>query len=530
MRLPEARVLFVFALPFAAFLLRLGGAPLFDVDEGAFSEATREMFARGDFLSTYLNGEHRFDKPILVYWLQAASYLCFGDLLGVEWAFRLPSALAAIGWCLATWHFGRGRFGPETARAASAVAATSLGVFAIGRAATADALLNLLLALALFDAWRHLESGRRAPLLRGYAWIGLGALAKGPIALVVPGAVTFLYCASRGNWRMWLRMLGEPRGWLIFAALTLPWYGAALAIHGQDFIDGFFFKHNVRRFTGTLEGHAGSLFYYVFIVPLLLLPWTGALMASLRRARADCGGGGSGLRRYLWIWAGFVIVFFSLSGTKLPHYALYGATPLFLLIAAHREDVRHPLAHLAPPTLLLALFVFLPALCAILATHATHATGNAYYRALFAEATLRAGAAYYGICGGALLIWLVALFALRGALWNRLLFAAALQTAALGLAVTPWLGAMLQGPVKEAADFARARPEPVVLWKLDAPSVSVYRDAVTPSRPPRAGEIAIARVDRVPGEGYEFLFRRAGVAVVRKTAGNDAAADSGASR
>ncbi|MDR2261252.1 MAG: glycosyltransferase family 39 protein [Azoarcus sp.] len=520
MRLPRARTLFILALPFAAFLLRLGGAPLFDVDEGAFSEATREMFERGDFLSTYLNGERRFDKPILIYWLQAASYLCLGGVLGAEWAFRLPSALAAIAWCLATWHFARRRFGPDAALAALAVAATALGPFAIGRAATADALLNLLLALALFDAWRYLESSRRAPLLRCYMWIGFGALAKGPIALIVPGAVTFLYCASRGDWRAWLRALGEPRGWLILAALTAPWYGAALAIHGQDFIDGFIFKHNVKRFTGTLEGHAGSLFYYVFIVPLLLLPWTGALMASLRRAKDDCGRRtGSGLRRYLWIWAAFVVVFFSLSGTKLPHYALYGATPLFLLIAVHREEPRRPFAHLAPPTLLLILFIFLPALCGILAAHAT---GNAYYRALLAEATLRAGAAYYGICGGALLIWLVALFALRGALWNRLLFAAALQTAALGLAVTPWLGAMLQGPVKEAAAFARTRPEPVVLWKLDAPSVSVYRDAVTPSRPPRAGEIAITRVDRVPAEGFEFLFRRAGVAVVRMAAADAA--------
>jgi hypothetical protein len=37
----------ILALPLLAFLLRLGGAPLFDVDEGAFSEATREMFERG---------------------------------------------------------------------------------------------------------------------------------------------------------------------------------------------------------------------------------------------------------------------------------------------------------------------------------------------------------------------------------------------------------------------------------------------------------------------------------------------------
>ena len=276
--------LFIFFLPLAAFFLRLGGAPLFDVDEGAFSEATREMFERGDFLSTYLNGEHRFDKPILVYWFQAIGYLIFG---ASEWAFRLPSAVAAALWSYATWHFARQRFGPNTALAALAITATAFGPFAIGRAATADALLNLLLALALFDSWRHLESGRRAPLLRSFVWIGLGALTKGPIALIVPAAVTFLFCASRGEWKRWLRSAFDPIGWLILLAIVVPWYAATLAVHGQNFIDGFILKHNVERFTGTLEGHAGSLFYYVIAVPLLLLPWTGPLIASVPEARSD---------------------------------------------------------------------------------------------------------------------------------------------------------------------------------------------------------------------------------------------------
>jgi len=75
-----------------SFFLFLGDAPLFDVDEGAFSEATLEMFQRGDFLSTYLNGQPRYDKPILIYWLQAASVAAFG---ANEFAFRFPSAARA---------------------------------------------------------------------------------------------------------------------------------------------------------------------------------------------------------------------------------------------------------------------------------------------------------------------------------------------------------------------------------------------------------------------------------------------------
>src|SRR6185436_20920028 len=96
----------------ASFLWMLGAAPLFDVDEGAFSQATLEMFQRGDFLSTYLNGEPRYDKPILIYWLQAASV----SMLGVsELAFRLPSALCAAVWVALTFAFARRYFGADRA-------------------------------------------------------------------------------------------------------------------------------------------------------------------------------------------------------------------------------------------------------------------------------------------------------------------------------------------------------------------------------------------------------------------------------
>ncbi|MFZ1244823.1 MAG: hypothetical protein WAR41_07120, partial [Azonexus sp.] len=69
-----------------AFFLNAYSLPLTDVDEGAFSEATREMMARGNLISPTLNDAPRHDKPILIYWAQAASV----SVLGVsEIGFRL---------------------------------------------------------------------------------------------------------------------------------------------------------------------------------------------------------------------------------------------------------------------------------------------------------------------------------------------------------------------------------------------------------------------------------------------------------
>jgi 4-amino-4-deoxy-L-arabinose transferase-like glycosyltransferase len=68
-----------------------------------------------------------------------------------------------------------------------------------------------------------------------------------------------------------------------------------------------------------------------------------------------------------------VLAFFSLSGTKLPHYVLYGSTPLFLLLARHwGSGGRLPLFGAVA---LLGLWPALPWLTVMLAERAS----NGYY-------------------------------------------------------------------------------------------------------------------------------------------------------
>jgi len=503
-RLPAA------ALIASALLLvpALGLPPLFDVDEGAFSEATRELLASGDWLSTTLNGAPRFDKPILIYWLQAASVAALGLN---EFALRLPSALAALGWIATIGRFASARLGAQTGALAGWIAATCIGVVVIAHAATADALLNALLAAAMLDAWRFVEDGDRAALRRMYVWIGLGVLTKGPIAALIPVAVTFLYALLSGRLRDWSRAAFDPAGWLLLVLIVAPWYGYALHRHGRAFVEGFFVKHNLQRFGGTLEGHSGSILYYVVAVPMLLLPWTGLLAPPLSVLRADWR---IGLSRYLWLWFAFVFVFFSASGTKLPHYVLYGLTPLFILMALHREQLgAGRLARLAA-ALLLALLPLLP----WIAQHwAGGAAGvrTAYYAALGQRALQAAPLSFYAITGSACAIGITVLLAVRWVTWARLAVAAGLLTLALETAVAPWLGDVISGPVERAARFVATRPENVVQWNLDAPSFSVYRRRITESRPPRPGELAITRADRLPADAnVNVLFEEGGVMIV----------------
>ena len=534
-----------FLLPLALLSIRLGGAPLFDVDEGAFSEATREMFERHDFLSTYLNGAHRFDKPILIYWLQALSVTVFGVN---EFAFRFPSVIAAAVWCQAVAVFAAPRIGVRQALFGCGIAATSLGVFVIGRAATADSLLNALIALTLFDAWRVIEqrsrgnplgvASSRPALLRAYLWIALGLLTKGPVALLVPVAAVFLYAlvglvsrSDRFTLRDATRLFFDPLGWVILVVVAAPWYIAALAIHGRDFIDGFLLRHNVERFTGTLQGHSGSAFYYVLMVPLLLWPWLAWLLSAIASGLRDLRARSlDPLKTFLWIWCVFVIVFFSLSGTKLPHYALYGCTPLFVLCAMERERVQRLWLAAIPVLSLIAFVIVLPDL-------ATHAAGagwikDALYRALAARAAGAAPGFYRPLAwaGAALAVLLLAWPRRRRAARplvdaperarrtaTRLLAAAIVATLLLCVLGAPRLGEILEGPVERAAMVAKDRPEAAVTWNFHMPSFAVHRERVTPIGTPQPGELALTRIDRLPSDvAVDRLFEEGGVALVRR--------------
>ncbi|NML17178.1 phosphatase PAP2 family protein [Azohydromonas caseinilytica] len=488
------------------FLLRLGAAPLFDVDEGAFAQATRELLASRDWWHTTLNGADRFDKPILVYWLQAASVALLGP---TEAAVRLPSALCAIGWCFATAAFARTRWGDRAALAAGGVLACSLGVLLIGRGSTADALLNLLLVLALFDLWRHLESGARTPLRRAALWIALAVLAKGPIGLLVPGATLLLWVLARRRRDALRRALGDGVAWLILLGVALPWYAYALQRHGRAFVDGFLMRHNVERFTTTLEGHGGSLLYYLLVLPLLALPWTPLLAALARQARALWR---DALSAWLLVWAGFVLAFFSLSGTKLPYYALYGLTPLALLAGRRLADPA--LSRGWRRALLVSWAVaWLPVVLApwVLLRLAPRAP-NPLWQTLLATVPPWPWTPVLAALGGAAA--LVAL--LRRQAWQLRWLAAAWVWSLLVVgAAVPWWGQALQGPICRLAAVARARaPLPtVVQWAVNQPSFAWCLGTPTPRRLPEAGEWALVREDRPPPGDYAVCARERGFAL-----------------
>ncbi len=330
-----------------AIFLDLGRPDLWDPGESRYAETVREMMLTGNWLDPTLNFVRYYDKPPGYFWLVGASFAAFGQS---EWAARLPSALASVLTIALLVRFAWRRLGARAALGTGAVLATAVQFVVLGRSVRMDMLLTLIVTATLLPAFALVEPRRDGPPGDSpatwplYLFPALGLLIKGPVALLLPALIlgTFLV-VSRTPLRQ-LRRLRPGVGAMAAMALVVAWYGSQ-AVRAPDYLWTFLWQHNLGRFVGrALAGHREPIWFFAWILPLTLLPWTvflpGALRRAWRRARR-----GDALATFLLVWCAVPFVFFSLSEAKLATYLLPIFPALALLIATYLDRLlRAPVA------------------------------------------------------------------------------------------------------------------------------------------------------------------------------------------
>ncbi len=337
-------ILWVILVAGIAFFWRLGDFSLIDETEPLFAEASRQMYVTGDWITPYFNGETRFDKPALIYWCQAIAYSIFGVN---EWAVRLPSAIAALGLIgLAFYtlydHQAKtddlqGVYHPSrrwlTAGLGAAVIALNPEMIAWGRVGVSDMLLTGCMASALlcfFQGYSQpVDSTVKARwYFAFYVLIGLAILTKGPVGIVLPGFIIFLFLVYLGNFWQVVKEIHLLRGMLVISAVSVPWYVLVTLRNGWNFIDSFFGLHNVERFTDVVNGHSAPWYFYFVVVAVGFAPYAVYLPVAMARIKF--------WQRRAWIstersqqlglfafwWFVGVFSFFTIAVTKLPSYVL----------------------------------------------------------------------------------------------------------------------------------------------------------------------------------------------------------------
>ncbi|MBX3119834.1 MAG: glycosyltransferase family 39 protein [Fimbriimonadaceae bacterium] len=333
---PWLIVWFLAALPLIGWWL----TGLTDVDEGFYGAVVSEMLRRGDWIIPHYNGSPWFEKPILLYWTSAP----FMALFGPEFGARLSCVLATLGsYGLVAW-FVRRHLGDVAARWSVIVLSSMFLMAALGRMMMADPWLILCLTgTFLFFLESLIGDKRYRPWAA--AWLGFAVLAKGPVALIF-----FVIIAGIAFGKLRELRPNFKGGWLLGTVLLVTviasWFLPAYLSAGEMFVQKFLVDQNLKRFAGGDAAHtleygkdpAKYLFAMFLGYPLILLlgclPWSLRFFKALPKA-TDPIGTETAIRRFCSIWFFTILVFFSASGAKLPHYIAPACVPLAILIGIY---------------------------------------------------------------------------------------------------------------------------------------------------------------------------------------------------
>ncbi|MEA1927286.1 MAG: glycosyltransferase family 39 protein [Candidatus Auribacterota bacterium] len=321
----------------ATLVFGIGDHDLWTPDEPREAAIAREMASGSDWLIPRLAGVPFVEKPPLYYWLSAGMVLLTGKIIGATAATRGLSALAAAG-CLALIYFStRPYLKKKGALSAMLILVTFYGLWRGAHWIIIDTVLAFFITAAVFLFFIGLDRDKKAALLAAYFAAGCGFLTKGPIAWVLiflPWALMFfLY---RGKIKK--QILWHLTGILLLLGPSLVWALIFRLRAGEELWHEWFIINQIGRFTGEAAhlGHIKGPFYYLWLVPLILLPWTPVVIGWF------AGKGWRQLREYppgrrnlillslAWGLGGFLIL--SLPETKREVY-FYPLLPAFALIA-----------------------------------------------------------------------------------------------------------------------------------------------------------------------------------------------------
>jgi 4-amino-4-deoxy-L-arabinose transferase-like glycosyltransferase len=323
--------------------------PLVGPDEPRYAQVAREMLDRGDWITPTLGGFNWFEKPPLLYWLEILSYKALGVS---EFAARLGPAIFGLGTIASLWLLGRSfdRSTKASANWLALIAASTLGIIVFSHGASFDIIVTFPITAALvsFFIFDRSEDASFAktylPLVLFYVFVGVALLAKGLIGIIFPFAIVGIYYLLSRRLPPRAFVISLVWGTLLAVAVASVWYLPMYQRHGYEFINEFFIQHHFQRFTSNKYLHPQPFYFYLWVLPLMTLPWLPFFVASIwtfrpRLFRAAPASQAltffsSPLLLFSASWLLVPLFFFSVSGSKLPGYILPSVPAAIILTSA----------------------------------------------------------------------------------------------------------------------------------------------------------------------------------------------------
>jgi 4-amino-4-deoxy-L-arabinose transferase-like glycosyltransferase len=317
----------------------LGNTPFFDKGEPREALAVQDIVQRGEWLFPLKRATAIPSKPPLFHWSAALTYQVTARL--DEATIRFPSAFYATLGVLLVYLLGRKLYGGEIGLLAGAILATTLIYNNQAVSARVDMTLCFFVTVSLllfYSLYRGFLNHQPWYLLF-YALLGIGALAKGPLGILLPGLVITVFLIVKKNWQFLSKLAFHP-GVAISVVLAAGWYALAITRGGEGFVDRQLLHENLERFFGG-SGHSHPVYYYLSYLFSLGIPWSlflpFVLWDYLRKGLTA-----NDNRLFFLLWFLVMFVFFSVSVGKRPVYLLPIFPAISLLVAVWLSEVKPP--------------------------------------------------------------------------------------------------------------------------------------------------------------------------------------------
>jgi 4-amino-4-deoxy-L-arabinose transferase-like glycosyltransferase len=322
-----SKILFLVIIPLFLYIFLLPVMPLMEPDEARYSDISSLMNRTGDYITPRLNHVVYLEKPPLCYWATALSFKIFGEN---EFSSRLFVALCAWGCILLVYRMGTFFHDEKTGLYSAGVLGTFLYHSLLGKINILDIPLTFFVCLAIWAGYRYFAENcqRKGWLYLLYVSSALAFLTKGLIGIVFPCAIMILWLCISKRWGDILRLF-SPVGVILFLLISCPWI-ILVQKANPDFLWFFFVQEHFLRYTTIFHARNHSDLFYIPVALAGALPWSAFLLKALKEGaekRAPLFEAAE--RQLLLIWTFFILIFFSLSMSKLIPYI----APIFLPIA-----------------------------------------------------------------------------------------------------------------------------------------------------------------------------------------------------
>lgn len=329
------RLFLLILLSGAVYSSNIWGTSIYVLDEARNAGCAMEMYQRNDLVVPTFNAQLRSDKPPLHYYFMQSGYALFGIN---PFAARIFSVIMGVLLVVAVYLFVQQLLDEPTAQLAALLLIASIQLSIQFHLAVPDPYLIFFLTFGLLAFLYAYTTGRSRYYYVCYISLGLATLAKGPVAIVFSGLIVliFLICQKNFSWSTLLKIKLIP-GTLLFLLIVLPWYVTVGIYTNGEWLEEFFLKHNVNRFTSSMEGHGGFPFASFFIVLGGLIPFSLFFPQAFRYAwkmqRTNP------IVQFCGIAMAVVVLFFAFSRTILPSYP-EPALPFFaILLSAFFQQI-----------------------------------------------------------------------------------------------------------------------------------------------------------------------------------------------